>query len=448
LLLDLVEISKGRYNFPRTGRYDHSHHLFHFGREKPALLASNDTTSNAMPGKKARARKKKTERRDARELTKPTFDVDESVAAAVFAHVTNTRDRLALACVSKVWRKVVTSDGSWGTCDLVLEGKLGEKITDERFEDLLRYCGDVKRLEMRDAPVTFKGHYLFHAGPSFKKKFASLETFFLINCPGVCNTDILGFLQDIGMPDRPKDTRLRCLRLAGCEIESDLLDKFRKCLRNDPTETFLSDKEKISFDLWECDACGLVSETSEVTMCDACTETYCTSCAVEEGCKCTCCDFFVCRGECEETANIIFLRCDRCDEVMCQSCVFSCKLTSCIGNEGKPGCGKQLCVDCQKKAKVLYIPCQECWCSWCDECMYKPDRVGGHPDCCVGKGGCGKTICGSCSKKKQESGSFFVFCEFCKDLWCPECDPGVQFNFDTGVCKMYCPSCFGKAGCP
>jgi len=33
----------------------------------------------------------------------------------------------------------------------VLEGKLGEKITDERFEDLLRYCGDVKRLEIRDA---------------------------------------------------------------------------------------------------------------------------------------------------------------------------------------------------------------------------------------------------------------------------------------------------------
>ena len=64
LLLDLVEISKGRYNFPRTGRYDHSHHLFHFGREKPALLASNDTTSNAMPGNKARPRKKKSERRD------------------------------------------------------------------------------------------------------------------------------------------------------------------------------------------------------------------------------------------------------------------------------------------------------------------------------------------------------------------------------------------------
>jgi len=80
--------------------------------------------------------------------TKPTFDVDESVAAAVFAHVTNARDRLALASVSRVWRNVATTDGCWGTCDLVLDGELGKKITDERFTRMIRYCGDVKRLEI------------------------------------------------------------------------------------------------------------------------------------------------------------------------------------------------------------------------------------------------------------------------------------------------------------
>ena len=96
-----------------------------------------------MAGKKARARKKKSKRHDAN-AREATFDLDESVAAAVFAHVTNTRDRLALACSSRVWREVATFDGCWGTCDLVLDGELGEKITDGRFENLLRYCGDVK----------------------------------------------------------------------------------------------------------------------------------------------------------------------------------------------------------------------------------------------------------------------------------------------------------------
>lgn len=36
-----------------------------------------------------------------------TFDVNESIAALVFPYVTNIRDRLTLACVSRVWRNVV-----------------------------------------------------------------------------------------------------------------------------------------------------------------------------------------------------------------------------------------------------------------------------------------------------------------------------------------------------
>ena len=68
--------------------------------------------------------------------------------------------------------------GVWGTCDLVLDGELGEKVTDERFERLMLYCGDVKHLEVRDAPEGFEGVYLSGLnGPagSLAARFASLH---------------------------------------------------------------------------------------------------------------------------------------------------------------------------------------------------------------------------------------------------------------------------------
>ena len=73
----------------------------------------------------------------------------------------------------------------WGTCDLVLDGELGEKVTDERFERLMLYCGDVKHLEVRDAPEGFEGVYLSGLnGPagSLAAKFASLTTVVLTGC--------------------------------------------------------------------------------------------------------------------------------------------------------------------------------------------------------------------------------------------------------------------------
>ena len=85
----------------------------------------------------------------------------------------------------------------------MLDGELGKKITDDRFARLLRYCGDVKHLEIRDAPESFEGGWLTFDETYFLVKFASLETLKLINCPGLNDTDILGFLQDIGMPDHP-----------------------------------------------------------------------------------------------------------------------------------------------------------------------------------------------------------------------------------------------------
>ena len=42
------------------------------------------------------------------------LEVDESVASLIVAHLPDIRDRLALACVSKVWRSAAGSPGCWG----------------------------------------------------------------------------------------------------------------------------------------------------------------------------------------------------------------------------------------------------------------------------------------------------------------------------------------------
>lgn len=96
------------------------------------------------------------------DVSTATFDVDESVAAVVSSHVMSTRDLLALACVSRVLRKVAASERSWGTCDLEISAADGnlEKLTDDRLEHLLGYCGVVRNLEIRGAPATFRAKCL------------------------------------------------------------------------------------------------------------------------------------------------------------------------------------------------------------------------------------------------------------------------------------------------
>jgi len=89
----------------------------------------------------------------------PTLDADASVAAAVLNHVTSLRDRLALACVSKVWRDAAATEG--GVTDVVIEGELAKRLTDERFKRAMDVCSALKRLEVRDAPEDFQALYFF-----------------------------------------------------------------------------------------------------------------------------------------------------------------------------------------------------------------------------------------------------------------------------------------------
>ena len=98
------------------------------------------------------------------------FEPDESIGAAVLAHVHDVRDRLALACVSREWRRVAATEGSWGVAhdELVMKGELAKRLTDERLERLMRYYGRLKRVELRGFPPTFTGTFM-------TKRFTSLH---------------------------------------------------------------------------------------------------------------------------------------------------------------------------------------------------------------------------------------------------------------------------------
>jgi len=386
--------------------------------------------------------------------TKPSFDVDESVAAAVLTHVSSPRDRLALAGVSSVWKNAVTSEGAWGTCDLVLDSELGKRLTDERFGRLLYYCGDIKHLEVCDAPAAkFVGNFLFDEG--IAAKFASLESFKLTNCPGVDCARVVDFMNAIGMTARPKDKRLRYLHLAGCnvaewQVYTHPLVSLHACLAADQDDIFhleqgkksvpsvIRVQNKANFDLWWCE-CELIVPTSQVKICNSCTSAFCGSCA-EEGSFCDGCGEFTCL-ECEEESDDRFLMdCDGCGERFCQECHLSQKFNICRGGpcSDKEGtdkrCFKAYCEPCQKKKNVVFGICFECFGVWCMDCAY--DKDGPFLNTCFGQGGCYDSICGPCAEKTHQ---FYAFCSGCNDMWCTDCaygKDGPRLN-----------TCFGQGGC-
>jgi hypothetical protein len=393
--------------------------------------------------------------------TKPSFDVDESVAAAVLSRVPDIRDRLALGCVSSVWKNAVTSEGAWGTCDLVLDSELGKRLTDERFGRLLHYCVEVKHLEVCDAPAAeFEGNFLFDEG--IAAKFASLESFKLTNCPDVDCARVVDFMNAIGMTARPKDKRLRYLHLAGCDVESlhegvSPMVSLHDCLAADQDDIFhleqgkksvpsvIRVQNKANFDLW-WSVCELIVPTSEVKICNSCTSAFCGSCAEQQGSFCDGCGEFMC-FECEERSDDLFeVSCHGCGERFCQECLLlSQKINICRGGpcSDKEGtdkrCFKAYCEPCQKKKNVTFGMCFECFGVWCLDCAY--DKDGPCLNTCFGQGGCYESMCQPCYEKTNQ---FYAFCFGCNEGWCPKCNPGVDFYSDPDSSgTLLCPTCAG-----
>jgi len=93
-----------------------------------------------------------------------SFDPDDHLATLVLRHVGEVRDRLALECVSRVWRRVGRITGGWGRQDLTVSGALAARLTNARFVQLLRRAGpNVRSIVVNDASASFTGTGLLHA---------------------------------------------------------------------------------------------------------------------------------------------------------------------------------------------------------------------------------------------------------------------------------------------
>ena len=376
--------------------------------------------------------------RRARPPWRPTLDVDESVAAAVLARVESPRDRLALACVSRVWRRASATAGAWGawgTCDLVLDGELGEKVTDERFERLMLYCGDVKHLEVRDAPEGFEGVYLSGLnGParSLAAKFASLTTVVLTGCESVDGAHIVDLMMAIGMTSRPKKDRLRRLHLAGCQVDDDEVATLSECVRLGRLENYAAcrkepHEEQDGIDVCVCLNCDDVIPMSKTYMCYSCLDTCCDDSAEESwgpicfGCPANVCD----KDQC--AASLLWYECDCCDTDFCRDCESSGKINVCRGSDANQGCFESACHTCVVNTNYTdnYTDCMVCDGRWCDECW----DAGDGENCIEDLGGCDATMCGACAEASKRE---FFRCDYCERCSCTVCEPELRW----AVCRF------------
>ena len=71
--------------------------------------------------------------RTASRTSTTSFEPNEHLATLVLRHVVEVRDRLALECVSRVWRAAGRIPGVWQSQELTLTGDIAARLTNARF---------------------------------------------------------------------------------------------------------------------------------------------------------------------------------------------------------------------------------------------------------------------------------------------------------------------------
>ena len=397
------------------------------------------------------------------------LEVDESIASLIVARLPDIRDRLALACVSKVWRLAAGSPGCWGLHNdsLVVEGALAEKLPIDaagapaaktRVWQLMSYAGGgIRVLEIHSSGLrslyfsTADRKYLVdgsYSGKAVKipsyltgvpysadfsrtpmdrqrkdgcvlplhfhigSRFTHLQVLDLRGCELLpVNDEVFYFLAEVAhIHMRPKEQRLDRLMLAGCDLvglDEDDLDGLWQYVRHEP------DVEKslqAPFDLCPCTGCRRV--IGEGARCKVCKFPYCMSCDMIYVSLCDFCDQdFLCGRSACLVGDIPFMTCDSCDLIFCERCSQKDEVPyvlTCVGSDDREGCGKRMCEPCAKNQdEVCFIGCDECEGFWCDSCDKAPEVY-----FCDGKG-CTTASCEDC-------GNFF-FCSRCDEIRCRDC---------------------------
>jgi len=169
-----------------------------------------------------------------------SFEPDEHLATLVLRHVGEVRDRLALECVSRVWRAAGQIPGVWLAQDLSMSGDLAARLTDARFLRVLRRAGpNLRSLVVNDAHAAFTGEGMrsyaalvvdeapggalevagqHHGFPTRDLAFARIHTLDLSRCPGVTGSAVIGILHQLCIHVAPMGERLQRLALAGCDV--------------------------------------------------------------------------------------------------------------------------------------------------------------------------------------------------------------------------------------
>ena len=412
--------------------------------------------------RKKNARKKAAKKRKEKEAAR--IDVDESIASAIVAHVPDIRDRLALGCVSKIWRLAASSPGCWQLAPfpLRIEPPLANKLTDDAFRQLMLYAGNALTcIRLIGAPSTFKFAGKVRWDVHTLKPLLNLRALTIIYCRGVSiRHAVLPFLR-CAVDLSAIEHRLTHIKLAGCDMEGMKgydLTTLKSYLRDpsDPT----------CFDLCRCDnpVCHEITSSDESRKCMACDHVLCDECCddyFEIECE-ECCAFVCCLGNCPGdnfvAEHVSF--CEDCGATYCDDCktVFQC-----TGNDTKEGCDTMYCNECSGFHK-----CDVCEGIWCDDCVsedhyvercsgskkYREDKFLFRPD--KHKTGCGKSMCKDCVMSARPY-QYFDCCDCCDGTWCKDCTPGpyrclgANFGMKKNNCcqSSHCPLCkhFGHSCC-
>ena len=394
------------------------------------------------------------------------LEVDESIASLIVARLPDIRDRLALACVSKVWRLAAGSPGCWGLHNdsLVVEGALADKLpidaagapaANTRVWQLMAYAGrGIRVLEIHSSGLksltfsTADRKYLVDGSywgkvikrPSYLtgiptmadpsrtaidqwRKYGCvppvqfpigyhlwthLQVLDLRGCELLSvNDEVSYFLAEVAqIHTRPKEQRLDRLMLGGCDLVG-------------LTEYDLT-SDLFGLSLWQYVRHEPDVEKSLQAPFDLCP---CTGCrrVIGEGGQCKCCKHPYCMS-CDYAFERVPL-CDFCDQD------FLCG-EACFGGEGP------------------FMTCDSCELMFCEGCSQKEEVP--MVLICVGSDdheGCFKRMCEVCERNQDEV--CFIGCDECEGFWCDSCDKAPPLNFCgwKGCTKVSCEDCGNFSFC-